>query len=230
MSKFEEPQKLEIDSSETNSSSNPTAVNDIEIEIDKNFEEASIKNSNELDNKKSFNYKENKYGLYKIFLYDKNGDPIFAIGPDYIFFIGLFICNIIFNIFILTMIWDKSYYAIKVLGIIMSLLQLITYFLASTINPGLPKNIYEYNATHNIKGSYRFCKVCKLWLDNSKHYYHCDICKCCCEGYDHHCPWTTKCVGSGNIYLFYLMLFTSFLLFGYFIFSVIMMTVYISNN
>ena len=61
MSNFEEPQKLEIDSSETNSSSNPSAVNDIEIEIDKNFEEASIKNSNELDNKKSFNYKENKW-------------------------------------------------------------------------------------------------------------------------------------------------------------------------
>jgi len=227
MSKFEEPQKLEIESNDSNSSTNPSAINDIEIEIDKNFEEASIKNSTEIDFKKKLG---NKYGLYKIFLYDKYGDPIFAIGPDYLFFLVLFICNIVFNIFLLSMIWNNSYYAIKVLGIIMSLFQLTIYFLASTLNPGLPKNIYEYNATHNIKGTYRFCKVCKLWLDESKNNYHCDICKCCCEGYDHHCPWTTKCVGSGNIYLFYLMLFTSFLLFGYFIFSVIMMSVFISNN
>jgi len=33
--------------------------------------------------------------------------------------------------------------------------------------------------------------------------YHCDDCDVCIRGYDHHCPWTGKCIGEGNILYFY---------------------------
>ena len=112
----------------------------------------------------------------------------------------------------------------------MCLFQLLSYCAASIINPGLPKARYEYYATHPHKGNYKKCRECNLWINLDRDTYHCYDCQCCVEGYDHHCPWTTKCVGRGNLYLFYIMLISTFMLFGFFIFSVILMSVYVPNN
>ena len=32
---------------------------------------------------------------------------------------------------------------------------------------------------------------------------HCSTCNVCIKGYDHHCPWTSKCIGEANLYRFY---------------------------
>ena len=32
---------------------------------------------------------------------------------------------------------------------------------------------------------------------------HCEVCDICVKEYDHHCPWTGKCIGSGNIFWFH---------------------------
>lgn len=37
------------------------------------------------------------------------------------------------------------------------------------------------------------------------------------KGFDHHCPWVSKCVGRGNINGFYVFVFSTMLLFGYLI-------------
>jgi hypothetical protein len=31
---------------------------------------------------------------------------------------------------------------------------------------------------------------------------HCYDCDICIKGHDHHCPWTGKCIGEGNIQYF----------------------------
>jgi hypothetical protein len=49
---------------------------------------------------------------------------------------------------------------------------------------------------------------------------HCDDCNVCIEGYDHHCPWTSKCIGKGNIKSFYVFVTSTMLLIGYLIFAV----------
>lgn len=49
-------------------------------------------------------------------------------------------------------------------------------------------------------------------------------CRVCIEGYDHHCPWTGKCVGRGNVRYFYAWLFFLVLAFVY---EVIEFTTYI---
>ena len=36
---------------------------------------------------------------------------------------------------------------------------------------------------------------------------HCDSCGTCISGFDHHCPWTGKCIGSGNQEKFYQFIF-----------------------
>ena len=33
---------------------------------------------------------------------------------------------------------------------------------------------------------------------------HSPDCNICIEGYDHHCPWTGKCIGKNNLTLFYI--------------------------
>jgi hypothetical protein len=49
-------------------------------------------------------------------------------------------------------------------------------------------------------------------------------------GYDHHCPWTSKCVGSGNLKSFYIFVAFTMVLFGYLIFSVSLISSNIENN
>ena len=31
---------------------------------------------------------------------------------------------------------------------------------------------------------------------------HCSFCDYCVEGLDHHCPWSSKCIGDGNMIFF----------------------------
>jgi hypothetical protein len=40
-------------------------------------------------------------------------------------------------------------------------------------------------------------------------------CRACIDGYDHHCPWTGKCIGRGNVKYFYAWLFFLVLAFVY---------------
>jgi palmitoyltransferase ZDHHC9/14/18 len=35
---------------------------------------------------------------------------------------------------------------------------------------------------------------------------HCGDCGVCVRDYDHHCPWTSKCIGGNNLVRFYLFL------------------------
>lgn len=41
-------------------------------------------------------------------------------------------------------------------------------------------------------------------------------------GYDHHCPWTSKCIGKGNLKGFYAFVTSTMFLFGYYVFSLSM--------
>ena len=225
MSNEEESIKLNIRSSSqiSDQKTSINSINELKEENKKNEEELEI-NIPEIQNEEKL-----IYGKYYTFCY-KDNEPIFAIGPDILYFILLFSLNICFNIFILYLIWENSYLIIKIFGIIISTLQLLLYLITSIINPGLPKKKYEYYANHPHKGNYKKCSQCNLWINIKKLPYHCYDCGCCVEGYDHHCPWTTKCVGRGNLYLFYIMIGFTFLLFGYFFFSIMMMTVYVSNH
>ena len=92
-----------------------------------NFDEISEKNFTEIQNPNEVEIYQNEiknlpklqYGKYITFYY-KNNDPLFAIGPDWPFFAILFTLNILFDIFISSMLWENSYLAIKILGIISS--------------------------------------------------------------------------------------------------------------
>ncbi len=109
------------------------------------------------------------------------------------------------------------------LGLIISLIQITSYVYTALINPGLPKHEYEKMIVYDI--NIRKCKDCGMFINLKELTFHCYECGVCIEGYDHHCPWTSKCIGKGNIISFYIFIISTLILFGYLIFS----TTLISN-
>ena len=143
----------------------------------------------------------------------------------------MFIVNIGFLFFFMRIIWHNSFFIIKAIAVLFSLAQLASYFFTATINPGLPRYETQLNAIAYQKVyNYRFCKECNFWIDLTENWYHCQDCGVCIEGYDHHCPWTTKCVGKGNIKLFYGFLGMTFGVLFYFVFAIVMMNVYVKQH
>ena len=48
--------------------------------------------------------------------------------------------------------------------------------------------------------NYRICSICNAIQDKDKGVEHCADCDVCIIGNDHHCPWSSKCVGYKNIF------------------------------
>ena len=163
------------------------------------------------------------YGRYKIFSYDSKGDPLFLIGPDYTFFITILIINLVYFLFLSILLIYLAKFYLAIIGVILNIIQFGVTIICGIINPGLPKKeIQDISLLHN-SNRYVRCNLCKFIIDKTKHFVHCEICQCCCEGYDHHCPWTSKCVGKGNIFYFYGMLTMVSIVFAYLILALVIM-------
>ena len=201
---------------------NEISSNNQEINVSSQSEMNNVQiatNSINIDfnNDKTMNF---TYGKYKIFLYDLKGDPLFLIGPDYSYFISMLIMNIIYCIFFNYLLITIANFYIAIIGIIINILQLLSFILSSIKNPGLPKKQMQNELLLTKEpDKYKRCDLCSFIIEKNKKYFHCNLCGCCCEGYDHHCPWTSKCVGRGNIFCFNVMIFMVSIIFVYDIFA-----------
>ena len=86
------------------------------------------------------------------------------------------------------------------------------HLITSLINPGLPTSDYfleNFNIAETKSENYVICKKCKVIMDLDKGTEHCVDCDICVMGNDHHCQWTSKCIGKNNLILF--KFFLSFL-------------------
>ena len=183
------------------------------IQNHKNENNSKIKSQN---NKELKNLEIN-YGKIKILNYDKNNDPFLVIGHQYIYFLIIIFLNILVIIFFAIVQYCYSNLIVQIFGLLLSFLQLFIYIYCSLKNPGFPKKAFQDPSLLNQKGGFfRRCKECGIIVDLRKYPAHCYKCKFCCEGLDHHCAWTTKCIGSGNNKEFKCFLFTFFMLIVYF--------------
>eukprot|EP00915_Cephaloidophora_sp_WS-2016_P011622 GHVH01017006.1.p1 GENE.GHVH01017006.1~~GHVH01017006.1.p1 ORF type:complete len:314 (+),score=25.47 GHVH01017006.1:319-1260(+) len=71
---------------------------------------------------------------------------------------------------------------------------------------------------------YYFCEVCKAWAHRQEEVEHCDECGVCIIGRDHHCPWSSKCIGEGNFKWFVAWVTVGFITIADFMFSIIALT------
>ena len=163
------------------------------------------------------------YGRYKIFSYDSKGDPLFLVGPDYNFFIIILITNLIYFLFLSILLLSFAKFYIAIIGVLLNIIQFGFTIICGFLNPGLPKKEIQDESLLSNSIRYVRCHRCFFIIDKSKHYVHCERCQCCCEGFDHHCPWTSKCIGRGNIFYFYGMIVMVSIVFGYLIFALIIM-------
>ena len=178
-----------------------------------NFDPNSIeisKTNNVINN----SYFYHKLGNCHAFFGNNQGDPLFIIGPQWPMFIALTaILNIIIY-FLLIRFWDSYSKFFRALGIIFTSFFQVTFTHCFVINPGFPKNDIG-RQTGIPKENYKFCPECKFYYDLNKKVNHCFDCGICIEGYDHHCPWVSKCIGKKNLYSFYCFMTGILLNFAY---------------
>ena len=175
------------------------------------------KENHDINNKKLNNKPFNNYGKIRILKYDQNNDPWLVLGPDYIYFIVLLILNLLLIIFFAFVHYCYASFIIRFFGMILSLLEISIYIYCALKNPGYPKKAFQNPSLLKEPGGfYRKCRECGIIVDLRKMPAHCFDCNMCCEGFDHHCSFSTKCIGSGNNLEFKLFLTTFFLTICYF--------------
>ena len=110
------------------------------------------------------------------------------------------------------------------LGIAIYILLVLFHLLTSLINPGLPPKQYfleNFKMEQSDIQNYIICKKCKLVMDLNKGTEHCIDCDICVMGNDHHCQWTSKCVGKNNLIFFNIFVILLKIHFIYLFFSLL---------
>jgi palmitoyltransferase ZDHHC9/14/18/palmitoyltransferase len=187
-------------------------VNDINnlkiLNIDKN------KGNNKSENLIKMNNNNNKSKYYKfvghtIFVFmDKEGNPLLIIGPQWPLFVCFFsIVNILY-LLVTIRLWSKFSYRSKLINQISYWSFSLSYSFTALINPGYPKNNHG-RKTGYPRDEYYFCPECHFYVNRKTNASHCYDCGICIEQQDHHCPWTSHCVGKNNIISFYIFIIST---------------------
>ena len=218
----EKDNKIEISSKNINIAPRFEDIVDI-----KNY---SIKNIKELtSNRYQIKHKSEKLKLRFCFkkightlclLSDKMGNPIIIIGPDwcmYVCFCGLISFG--YSLFFITF-WKNLNLFYKICGICSYSIYFLSYTGTFLLNPGYPeRNENSLKGVPRIK--YKFCNKCEIYERIDRKICHCIICGICIEGFDHHCPWTGKCIGRKTIHFFNTFLYSIIGVILYFILALL---------
>jgi len=157
-------------------------------------------------------------------------DPFFTIGPDWQYFLCMWsfmlIAGVLVNVYVAVYLPVE----IRMLTQIVTLFQLLVYLLTSLRNPGIASKAANEMDPNQIDNDTNpsFCKKCRVLRSNEV--YHCVDCDVCIQGFDHHCPWTGKCVGEGNLRLFYTFLASTMIYIVYLIIITCVVTATLSAN
>ena len=144
-----------------------------------------------------------------------NGKPWIVLGPDWPMYILLNIILQGLTAGYLYIFWDTLTGFQYKMTITVDIIQFTIYFKIFLQNPGLATYSglrAPQDLSYNVKRKY-YCRPCRLirWV-GVEHCYDCDV---CIQDLDHHCPWTSKCIGKGNMFTFYAFVTTSCGLFLY---------------
>jgi len=122
-----------------------------------------------------------------------------VIGPDWpcvmITYLAIIIPSIVVEIYLVSEQTETIIYCV-LLGT--CILALTGVFIADA---GMVRK-YRYARTRY----WTYCDHCESFRPPGS--VHCSTCQVCIKGYDHHCPWTGKCIGEGNITIFKIFVVT----------------------
>ena len=157
--------------------------------------------------RKDIKYKYNILGIYTICL------QFFVAFLSLPFYIGL---------------WSFLNFYIKYLGVMIYLSFEVFLILTTISDPGVVTKEYyleNYRPDKILIKNYRICRKCNIVMDLDKNTEHCVECGICIMQSDHHCPWTSKCIGKKNLWLFNGFTISLFSHIGYLIFALVSLAV-----
>jgi len=109
------------------------------------------------------------------------------------------------GIFVIFYIANTQSFTVWFLAIAITFWQAFIYLYTALKNPGIATPINPDDPEFDqYEDDPDFCSTCKVMKVEDT--YHCEDCEVCIKGYDHHCPWTGKCIGEGNLLPFYIFL------------------------
>ena len=166
------------------------------------------------------NYICKKKGNSYIISVDREGNAIFTVGSEWIFF-GILIL-LITSGFLVFFWWFYNYMPLYLflIGILVYILFIIIYTHLFIKDPGFPKKL-NGNLLSKDKKDYLYCSLCDNWVHKNSKVRHCSKCGICIENQDHHCDWIGKCVGKKNICTFYLFIIWIIVITLYFVIAFI---------
>jgi len=140
------------------------------------------------------------------FFYIK-GEPLITIGPHWPLLMCTWGVMLGFGIFVYNVQLEGP---MKTITLVVVLWQAFIYMLTGLKNPGIASALNPHDPSISLVEEYpNFCRACRVLRDKTT--YHCEDCNVCIRGHDHHCPWTGKCIGKGNLYPFYAFLVSTIL-------------------
>ena len=177
-------------------------------------------------------FNKNRKGNMLMCFYNKQGEPLIVLGPNRILAFIMALIIDISSICYLYFLRNLLFKFLHIIGIIIFFIQSISYLITILMNPGIPtKDLWLENYNHLDEiGTYRICNICKIIMRNDDKTDHCDECNICIVGANHHCPWTSKCIGKNNINMFYIFVYSTFTLLTYFIIGAVSLIVNIDED
>lgn len=141
------------------------------------------------------------------FFFDSRAKPRLVIGPHWGYFVCMFSFIAAIGFTFALGVAPNISRAASYTGIVVVSLCLAVYLAAALKDPGIESHLIndEIELT-NSSSDQRYCAICEVVRAEGTE--HCGDCDLCIRGYDHHCPWTSKCIGEGNIVYFYAFLLT----------------------
>ena len=221
----EKENKIEVTLSDNNNdyNNNNQSIPKFEDIVDIKVYPKKISNLNQIKSKKKKFEKEpnlkfccKKIGHTLCLFSDKYGNPLIMIGPHWPMYV--FFCGGVTAGYILFFInfFSKLNIIIKLFGIFSFLMYFISYTGTFCLNPGYPKRD-ENSLVGKPRVIYKRCLYCDIWERVDMDITHCYDCGVCVEGYDHHCPWTGKCIGKNTIKYFYTFITSVLVVFVFFV-------------
>ena len=177
-----------------------------------NNNDRKIRKKPNLSESKEEIFSINRKGNVSMFLFNQKGEPLIVIGPNWGLAFTMKIIIDIASFCYFYFLWNILYKFMIYIGLLIFSIQSVVYLIVILINPGIPsQDLWLENYSHLDEiGSYRICNICKIIMRNEDKTDHCEECNVCIVGADHHCPWTSKCVGKRNKKLFYVFVFSTF--------------------
>ena len=144
------------------------------------------------------------FGNNKVFFW-RNNQPLCNFGPHWYVFLPTWIFLIAGGFYCYAQFASNISLTTHLVTISVILWEGFIYMLTALKNPGIASAENPNDPRlESLAQDRRFCPKCRVIRDETTA--HCWDCNVCIRGYDHHCPWTGKCIGAGNLYPFYLFL------------------------